>query len=92
VDESLVAHSDLTQLDGEPTSRATPHIERTPVGGAAGEAAATLMVVALAAMTAMACVAGIGIWIKATTSLIMICSVLVFAFVLHAGVSLIRRS
>jgi hypothetical protein len=89
VDESLVVYSDLTQLDGEPTDRATPRIVRKSAGRSAGEASPDCVVAILAAMAAAACVAGIGIWIGATTSLIMICSVLVLAFVL-AGVTLRR--
>jgi hypothetical protein len=91
VDEILVVYSDLTQLDGEPTNRATLRIERVPVGQNAGEASVAFVVATLAAMAAMACAAGIGSWIGATTSLIMMCSVLVFVFVLVAGVSSLRR-
>jgi hypothetical protein len=91
VDEILVVYTDLTQLDGKPTDRATLRVERVPVGNA-GEASVALVVATLAAMAAMACAAGVGIWIGATASLIMMCSVLVFAFVLVAGISSVRRS
>jgi hypothetical protein len=66
VDEIVVVYSDLTQLDGEPTNRATLRIECVPAGLNASEASAALVVAALAAMAAMACVAGIGIWIGAS--------------------------
>jgi hypothetical protein len=95
VDESLVEYSDLTQLDGEPTGRAIPHFERTPAGRNGGKASPAFVVADLAAMAvaipAAVCAAGIGVWIGAPTSLIMICSVSVLAFVLAVGATLVRR-
>ena len=90
MEESLVAYSDLTQLDGDPTSRATPHIERTPAGRIADEAAAALVVATLTGMTAMAGTAAIGLWIGCPTSVIVICSLIMFVLVLAIGASVIR--
>jgi hypothetical protein len=90
VDEGPVVYSDLTQLDGEPTNRATPCIERTPVGFNVGEASAIYVAVGLAAMAA-ACAAGIGIWLGAAAPLTVICSALVSALVFVVGVFHPRR-
>jgi fatty acid desaturase len=96
VNESLVAYNDLTQLDGVPTSRATPFIERTPLtkrtpaGRSAYEAVAALLVATLMAMVAMAATAAIGLWIGCAPSVIVICSVITFVLVLAISASHIR--
>jgi hypothetical protein len=85
VDECPVAYSDLTQLDGEPTSRATPCIERTPAGRNAEGFTATPIVILLAGMAATVGLTAVGLWIGSPASVIVICSTITIMFTLAIG-------
>lgn len=93
MEDSQLVYSDLTRLEGEPTPRAHPRIERierepaTPSG-----AAITIMLVAGAGLVALAATAGVGIWVGASATLVLICSVLAFALGVVSGVFAIGRN
>jgi hypothetical protein len=84
VDECPVAYSDLTQLDGEPTSRATPRIVRTPAGRDAGGSTASPIVILLAGMAATAGLMAVDLWIGSPASVIVICSTITIMLAIGA--------
>ncbi|MGI8336069.1 hypothetical protein ACRYCC_39520 [Actinomadura scrupuli] len=87
MDERPVAFSDLTQLDGEPTSRATPHIERIPIRRKASGGATAAPAGVLAGMAVTAGITAIGLWIGSPTLVITICWMITILVALAIGVS-----